>query len=93
MKSFFRKAFELLFVKKTVEHSEKYNKVINFLNKYSLGFHALIALFIVFIVELISRRSLISALAFMGTHTLAYIYNSFLVFSSLLFVYLFFICF
>ena len=32
MKSFFRKAFELLFVKKTVEHSEKYNKVINFLN-------------------------------------------------------------
>lgn len=89
MKAFFRKVFELFFVKKEVEHSEKYNKTINFLNKYSLVFHGIIALFLVFVVELISRRSLMSALSFMGTHTLAYIYNSFLVFSSLLFVYLF----
>ena len=34
MKAFFRKVFELFFVKKEVEHSEKYNKTINFLNKY-----------------------------------------------------------
>mgnify|MGYP003522617990 CR=1 FL=1 len=46
-----------LFVKKDKIHSEKYYRRIDFLNKYSLLFHAIIAMAIVFIVEIISRRS------------------------------------
>ena len=80
---------EKCFTKKNIEHSEKYYKRIAFLNKYSLFFHALIALAIVFIVELISRRNFISACTFVGTHTLAYFYNAFLVFASFTLVYLF----
>ena len=77
------------FTKRNIEHSEKYYKRIAFLNKYSLFFHAIIALAIVFIVELISRRNFISACAFVGTHTLAYFYNAFLVFVFFILVYLF----
>lgn len=89
MKKFFSLVKEKLFTKKEVVHSEAYNRRIAFLNKYSLVFHALISLALVFIVELISRRSVTSAFGFVGTHTLAYIYNAFLVFASLTFVYLF----
>lgn len=78
-----------LFVKKEKEHSARYNKVIDFMNKYSLIGHAMIALAIVFLVEVISRRDFISAFQFVGTHTLAYVYNSFLVFASLTLVYFF----
>lgn len=44
---------------------------------------------IVFIVEIISRRSFISACKFIDAHTLAFMYNSFLVFVSFSLVYLF----
>lgn len=44
---------------------------------------------IVFIVEIISRRSFISACKFVDAHTLAFMYNSFLVFVSFSLVYLF----
>ena len=71
-----------LFVKKDKIHSD-------FLNKYSLLFHAIIAMAIVFIVEIISRRSFISACKFVDAHTLAFMYNSFLVFVSFSLVYLF----
>lgn len=71
-----------LFVKKDKIHSEKYYRRIDFLNKYSLLFHAIIAMAIVFIVEIISRRSFISACKFVDAHTLAFMYNSFLVFVS-----------
>ena len=80
---------EKLFTKREVQHSEEYYKRIAFLNKYSLVFHMLIAMLIVFMVELISRRNIASAFSFVGTHTLAYVYNAFLVFASLTFVYLF----
>ena len=78
-----------LFVKKDKIHSEKYYRRIDFLNKYSLLFHAIIAMAIVFIVEIISRRSFISACKFVDAHTLAFMYNSFLVFVSFSLVYLF----
>lgn len=71
------------------QHSEKYLKTIAFLNKYSLLFHALLSCVLVFVIEWISRRSLVSACGFVGGHTLAYLYNSFLVFASLSLVYLF----
>lgn len=88
-KSILVKAGRFLFVKKEKEHSARYNKIIDTMNKYSLVGHALIALTIVFLVEVISRRDLISAFQFVGTHTLAYLYNSFLVFASLTLVYFF----
>lgn len=88
-KSILVKAGRFLFVKKEKEHSARYNKIIDTMNKYSLVGHALIALTIVFLVEVISRRDLISAFQFVGTHTLAYLYNSFLVFASLALVYFF----
>ena len=78
-----------LFVKKDKIHSEKYYRRIDFLNKYSLLFHAIIAMAIVFIVEIISRRSFVSACKFVDAHTLAFMYNSFLVFVSFSLVYLF----
>ncbi|MBR4027951.1 MAG: sulfatase-like hydrolase/transferase, partial [Lachnospiraceae bacterium] len=80
---------DTLFTKKQVEHSENYQKIIDFLNKYSFVFHALLSCFIVFIVELISRRNLSSAMKFITQSPYAFMYNSFLVFASLALVYLF----
>ncbi|WP_022749260.1 LTA synthase family protein [Lachnobacterium bovis] len=69
--------------------SPERQKRIDFLNKYSLLFHVLLSCGLVFVIEWISRRSLISACGFVGGHTLAYFYNAFLVFASLTLVYLF----
>lgn len=65
------------------------DKRIAFLNRYSLLFHALASCLIVFVVELISRRSFVSACVFVGGHTGAFLYNAFIVFASLCLVYLF----
>lgn len=70
-------------------HSEKYYKRIAFLNKYSLVFHFILACLITFVVEVISRRNFMSAVSFVNNHTLAYLYNAFIVFASLSIVYLF----
>ena len=51
-KSILVKAGRFLFVKKEKEHSARYNKIIDTMNKYSLVGHALIALTIVFLVML-----------------------------------------
>ena len=70
-------------------HSEKYYKVIGFCNKYSLAFHFLLAFALTFAIELISRRDFLSTLSFLHNHTLAYLYNAFVIFASLSLVYLF----
>ena len=64
-----------LFVKKDKIHSEKYYRRIDFLNKYSLLFHAIIAMAIVFIVEFLSRRRFIFACKFVYALTLELMYN------------------
>lgn len=69
-------------------HSEKYYKRIAFLNKYSLIFHFLLACLLIFIVEMISRRDFVSAVTFISNHTLAFLYNAFIIFASLSLVYL-----
>lgn len=69
--------------------SPRMQKICDILNKYSLLFHALLSLFIVFVVEWISRRNFGSAVGFITKHTLAYFYNAFIVFASFMFVYLF----
>ena len=78
-----------LFTRKEVEHSEQFYKVVNFLNKYSYLFHALLACLVVFIVELVSRRSLISAFGFFAHTPWTFVYNAFIVYVSLTLVYLF----
>ena len=80
---------EKLFTKHTKEHSEKYNKTIDILNRYSFIWHALLSMFVVFLVELASRWSIPSAFNFIAKTPLVFIYNSFIVFASLTFVYLF----
>lgn len=63
-------------------------KAVAFLNRYSLLFHALLACFLCFLVECISRRDILSAFTFVGGHTWAYLYNSFIIFASLSLAYL-----
>ena len=70
-------------------HSEKYYKRIAFFNKYSLIFHFILACALTFTIEVISRHNIVSALNFMSEHTLAYLYNAFIIFASLSLVYLF----
>ncbi len=78
-----------LFTKQQKEHSERYKKVIQFLNKFSLIFHFILSCIIVFIVEWISHRSFQASLEFFDQHTKAYLFNAFIVFASLMLVYLF----
>lgn len=89
MKRIFGIIKEKLFTRTEKEHSEAYMRRIAFLNKYSILFHLLISCAIVFIVEVISRRNFLSACSFVGSHTGAYFYNAFIVFTSLCLVYLF----
>lgn len=89
MNTFFRKLKEKLFTKKEKVLTPKQQARIDFMNRYSLILHALLAFLLVFFVEVISRRDLFSATFFMDAHTRAYFYNSFLVFCSLNIAYLF----
>ena len=89
MKRIFGIIKEKLFTRTEKEHSEAYMRRIAFLNKYSILFHLLISCAIVFIVEVISRRNFLSACSFVASHTGAYFYNAFIVFTSLCLVYLF----
>ncbi len=63
-------------------------QLTNFLNHYSLFFHFVLACVLTFLIELISRRDLVSAIGFIHSHTVAFIYNAFIVFASLSLVYL-----
>lgn len=75
---------------KTTENlcnSRKLDRVTAFMNRYSLLFHALLSCFLVFVIECISRRNFLSACSFIGEHTTAYLYNSFIIFASLSVVY------
>ena len=71
------------------ETREKLNKVVNFMNRFSIIFHIILACFLTFIIEFISRRNLRSTLTFMDAHTWAYLYNSLIIFVSLSIVYFF----
>ncbi|MCR5793303.1 MAG: sulfatase-like hydrolase/transferase [Lachnospiraceae bacterium] len=67
----------------------KFLRLCEKLNKYSLVFHAILACLVCFIIEAISRHSVIRAVSFMDKHTLAFLYNALIVFSSLSIVYIF----
>ncbi|MDC7300221.1 LTA synthase family protein [Agathobacter ruminis] len=89
IKKGFQAVGRFLFVRTEHAHSERFEKVVDVLNRYAVLFHIALSLSIVFVVELISRRSVLSALNFIRIHPLAYLYNSFIVFASLMLVFLF----
>lgn len=74
---------------KEKKNFERYNKIVGFMNRYSLVFHFLLSCMIVFGVEWVSRRSIGSAFSFVDLHTKAFLYNAFIVFCSFTLVYLF----
>lgn len=78
-----------LFIRKKIELSEDLKNIIRILNKHSHLFHAIISCIVVFAVELISRRSLFSALDFLTNKPITFLYNAFIVFTSLSLSYLF----
>ena len=80
---------EKFFTKHEKQHSEKYYKIMDILNNYSLIWHALLSMVVVFLVELASRWSIFSAFSFIAKTPLVFVYNSFIVFASLTLVYLF----
>lgn len=67
---------------------ETEKKVIAVLNKYSLLFHAFLACGVCFVIEWISRHSFLEACEFVLDRNLVFLYNSMLVFASLMLVYL-----
>lgn len=65
----------------------KANKSIQILNRFSLLFHFLLSISVCFCIEWISRHSFTSAAAFAVYTPCTFLYNSALIFLSLLFVY------
>ena len=85
----FKKIKDVLYTKKEVEHSERFNKTMDILNNYSFIFHAILSMFVVFLVEFASRWDVVSAFKFITLTPLVFVYNSFIVFASLTLVYMF----
>ncbi|MDO4323787.1 MAG: hypothetical protein Q4C61_14820, partial [Lachnospiraceae bacterium] len=67
---------------------ERRNKIVAVLNKYSLLFHAVLACGVCFLIEWISRHSFVEACYFVVDRNLVFLYNSLIVFSSLMLVYM-----
>ena len=64
-------------------------KLLYILNRYSLIFHYLLACFVCFFIEVISRHSFADAFSFVFDRGLVFLYNSLIVFTSLHLVYFF----
>ncbi len=75
-------------VKSKRQHSENTQRMISILNKYSLLFHALLACGVCFVIEWISRHSFVEACVFVFDRNLVFLYNSLIVYASLMLVYI-----
>lgn len=71
------------------KYGEKITKTIGIFNKYSLLFHGLLAMLIEFLIESFSRHSIAKGIAFFTGSPLVFLYNSLLIFTTLMIVYLF----
>lgn len=69
--------------------SERREKLIRVLNKYSLMFHIILACGICFVIEWVSQHSFLAACEFMFDRNLVFLFNSMIIYASLLLVYLF----
>ena len=63
-----------------LKENENFKKMTAFLNKYSFIAHIPLSLAMCFVIEWMSRHSFLDACSFVGQHTGAYLYNSFLIF-------------
>ena len=84
-----KKIKDILYTKKEVEHSERFNKTMDILNNYSFVFHAILSMLVVFLVEFASRWDVVESFKFITLTPLVFVYNSFIVFASLTLVYMF----
>ncbi|MDY3249837.1 MAG: LTA synthase family protein [Candidatus Choladocola sp.] len=73
---------------KLCERKEKDHGIIAVLNRYSLIFHALLACGVCFLIEWISRHSFVEACYFVVDRNLVFLYNSLIVYASLMLVYI-----
>ena len=69
--------------------AKKMKPVYQFMNRFSLVFHALLACLINLAIEAISRHSLFAAWNYMTDTPLVFLYNSFMIFMTFSVVYLF----
>lgn len=65
------------------------NKMLQFLEKYSLISHGVLSLLLIFVIEWISRRSFLSAVGFVAGSPLVFLFNAMLIYVSLMLAYLF----
>lgn len=82
--NFIKKPFVTFFKK----HQAKIEKMTMVLNKYSLIFHALWSMILVFIIESFSRHSIVEGILFITGSPLVFLYNALLIFMTLMIVYL-----
>lgn len=82
MKSFIRR------IPKLNINQEKKERIVFLFNRYSLLAHMLLSMLLCFVIEVISRHSIVGAFQFLALHTFAFAYNSFLIFASLALAYL-----
>lgn len=69
--------------------AKKMQPVYAFMNRFSLIFHALLACIINFVIEAISRHSVVAAWEYMTGTPLVFLYNAFMIFVTFSIVYLF----
>lgn len=67
----------------------KKEQILTVCNRYSLLLHAVACFLGYFVIEAISRHSVMEAAMFLGDRTLVYFYNVFLIFTTTLIVYFF----
>lgn len=69
--------------------AKKMQPVYAFMNRFSLIFHALLACIINFVIEAISRHSVVAAWDYMTGIPMVFLYNAFMIFVTFSIVYLF----
>ena len=69
--------------------AKKMQPLYAFMNRFSLIFHALLACIINFVIEAISRHSVVAAWDYMTGTPLVFLYNAFMIFVTFSIVYLF----
>ena len=72
-----------------VYETDRDNRILSLLEKYSLIVHVMLSLLIIFAIEWISHRSFSAAVTFVTEHTLPYLFNSMIIFVTLLIPYIF----
>ena len=83
--SIIKKPFKVFYEK----HQTGISKTVNIFNKYSLVFHALWSMVLEYVIETFSRHSIVEGFMFMTESPLVFLYNSLLIFMTLMVVYLF----